>query len=102
MVGKQAPSKSKAALAGDRYRTANGSERVKDATVASVHDGAIRISKFNRYPARYRSRFCIVSRPFHGLDSIWDSDPSDESLGYFRSSAARIRNNLRWVARINS
>src|ERR1700746_4070697 len=34
-------------------------------------------------PALASDRF---SRPFHGLHSFFDSNPSDESLGYFRSS----------------
>ena len=30
----------------------------------------------------------LISRPFHGLYLFCDSDPSDESLGYFRAFAA--------------
>ncbi len=42
---------------------------------------------------RYRSRFCInfFNRPLRGLSELkyLTAFPSDESLGYFRSSAAR-------------
>jgi hypothetical protein len=42
----------------------------------------------NPYPARYRSRFCIDLQPSASrTSSRTPANPSDESLGYFQSSA---------------
>jgi hypothetical protein len=43
--------------AGDRYRTANDSERIKGATFEEF--STLFDLTLNVYPARYRSRFCI-------------------------------------------
>jgi hypothetical protein len=48
----------------------------------------------NLYPARYRSRFCNSTVRFTDCELFCDPEPSDESPGYFRSSAARTIHGL--------
>jgi hypothetical protein len=58
-----------AALAGDRYRTARGSERVIDSTcVAASH--------------RYRSGFCTIHPSVSRTTFLVFADPGDKSFGY--------------------
>jgi len=45
-----------------------------------------------------RKSLPAISRPFHGLQIVCDWIPSDESLGYFQSSAARTQSRVQYNA----
>jgi hypothetical protein len=81
-------SQTKAREAGDRYRTANGSERVKGATFEEFSTSFS--LTLNLYPARYRSRFCNSVVRFTDLRSF-RSHPSAEAPGYFHPVRYRER-----------
>ena len=53
------------------------------------------IEKLSPCPARYRSRFCTDSAVrFTDCMFILASDPTDESVGYYQSSAARTQSQV--------